>query len=146
MDIQRGQCVQFVFGKIGIIMDFDVLNVGFFRLAKYASDNSDFRIKVGAVLANKRPIVTGFNKIKTHPEFANPEIHEKISIHAEIDCLIKTKFQHINGTDIYVYRESNGVPAMARPCKSCLKELKSRGVRRIYYSIEHEPYWESEDI
>lgn len=124
----------------------NILDTGFFRLAKDASENSNFRVKVGAVLASKRPIATGFNSIKTHPKFANPEIHKKISIHAEIACLIKTKFQDINGTEIYVYRESNGEPAMARPCKACLKELKSRGVKRIYYSIEHEPYWESEDI
>jgi tRNA(Arg) A34 adenosine deaminase TadA len=43
---------------------------------------------------------------------------------------------------IYVVRVrvGNGTLAMARPCKSCMKALKSKKIKRIYYSISNNEY------
>lgn len=117
---------------------------GYFRIAKRTALQSEYRIQMGAVLVDKRPICTGFNKLKSHPKFANPAKHIKISIHAEIDCLLKAK-KDVRGTEIYVYREyRNGIPAMARPCPNCIQELKRAGIRKIFYSIPVFPFWNSE--
>jgi deoxycytidylate deaminase len=125
-------------------MDESPLNVGFFRLAREESRKSTHRVQMGAVLSDKRPTSRGFNKIKTHPKFANPSKHLKISIHAEIDCIMKSKS---SGDTIWVWREDlEGNPKLARPCSDCMKSLKAFGIKRIYYTVEHFPYWKEEDI
>lgn len=121
---------------------------GFFRLAKEASYLSPHpRCKVGAVLVNKKPISVGYNKTKSHTKFANPEIHEKISIHAEMSCLLPVIRKDIRGYDIYVYREDcDGNIANSRPCEQCLDELKKRGIRRIFYTIKFHPFFRFEYV
>lgn len=120
----------------------------FFRLARDASLlSSHDRSKVGAVLVNKRPMVFGFNKFKSHTKYANPNIHLKISVHAEIDCLIGVKDRDVKGWSVYVYREDcNGNVANSRPCEQCLAELKKKGIRKIYYTTRIFPYWNMEYI
>lgn len=119
---------------------------GYFRIAREMSYNSTYRIRMGAVLVHRKPISRGYNKLKSHPIYANPEKHIKISLHAEIDCLIKAK-KDVKGSDIYVYREyKNGEPAMARPCNDCIAKLKEFGIKRIFYSTPHYPFWDSEYI
>lgn len=117
-----------------------------FRLAKKASILSEYRIKVGAVLVDKKPICSGYNKLKTHPRFANPESNIKLSIHAEIACLLKMKFKDTSGLTVYVYRESNGHPAMSRPCKDCMNELRLAGIKKIFYSVSSFPYYKVEAL
>lgn len=120
----------------------------YFRLARDASLLSAHnRCRVGAVLVNKRPVVVGFNKHKSHTKYANPEVHVKLSVHAEIDCIIEAKDKNIKGWSVYVYREDcNGNIANSRPCIDCLTELKSRGIRKIYYTTKQSPYWKMEYI
>ena len=115
-----------------------------FRLAKKASKKSTMCPKVGAVMMYGKTVRVGYNKEKTHPEYANPEKHVRKSIHAELDCLLKEPM--FRYTEIYVYRELYGLPAMARPCEHCMEFLKSTGVKRIFYTIPHEPYWEEEKL
>lgn len=124
----------------------DLMGVGFFRIAKEESRKSTHKIRVGAVLSNSRPVSRGYNKIKTHPRFANPNLHVKVSIHAEIDCIMKSG-SNITGDTIYVYREDlEGNPKLARPCIDCMKSLKEFGIKRVLYTVEHFPYWCEERI
>jgi deoxycytidylate deaminase len=117
------------------------VNNRYFKLARQESLKSSYRIKIGAVLKTKKATYKGHNKLKTHPRFANPEIHIKLSIHAEIDCIMKAKY----GEEIYVYREDrNGNPALSRPCENCRKELKNAGIEKIFYSIPNYPFWKME--
>ena len=121
-----------------------IFEIPYFKLARNEAKKSSYRIQVGAVLVNKKPIVKGFNKLKTHPRFANPESYIKLSVHAEIDCLRQMKFQDTDRLSIYVYRESDGKPAMSRPCKDCMNELKLAGIRKIFYSVPIWPFWKME--
>lgn len=116
-----------------------------FRLAKQASFKSKHKTRMGAALTNKgKTTSVGTNRIKTHPRFANPNLHLKVSIHAEIDCIIRSK---VSGDTIYVYREDlEGKPKLARPCVDCMKALKEFGIKKIYYTVEHYPYWKEEDL
>jgi len=121
-------------------------NISYFRHARNMSLKSNYRIKVGAVLVIGKSIVKGCNLIKSHPTYANPNKHTKVSIHAEISCLLKSKEFNKVGSKIFVYRETKDGPAMARPCSKCMKELKSAGIKKIYFSISDYPYYESEII
>lgn len=114
---------------------------GPFRLARRASLQSEFRVKMGAVIMRgKRVISTGKNITKTHPKFG-------YSVHAETNCLMRTGRYDIIGCSIYVYREDrNGNPAIARPCDDCMKVLKSFGIKNVYYTIEDYPYFRKEKL
>lgn len=117
----------------------------YFRFAKRAALKSSLEVKVGACLVIGKSVLEGFNKPKTHPKFANPDKHVRKSIHAELDCLLKTNMISVHG-DIYVYREVDGKPAMARPCEHCMEFLKKSGIDEIYYSIPEEPFWKMEKL
>lgn len=112
----------------------------FLRLAKRASYNSDFKIRVGACIAGKRPLVTGYNKVKTHPKINRP------SVHAEMACLLCCNIEVVRGKTIYVYRETKEGPAMARPCDNCLESLRDAGIKRVVYTTNEFPYWKQEYI
>jgi|WetSurMetagenome_2_1015567.scaffolds.fasta_scaffold140022_2 deoxycytidylate deaminase len=113
-----------------------------FRFAIAESKKSSMSAKVGACLVVGKSILKGFNKDKTHTKYANPNIHERLSIHAELDCLNRAPISE--GGIIYVYREVHGKPAIARPCEHCISFLKKAGITEIYYSIPEYPYWKKE--
>jgi len=123
------------------------MNINFpinFRFAIAQSKKSLMREKVGACLVVGKSILKGVNKDKTHTRYANPHLHSRLSVHAELDCLNKAPVT--DGGVIYVYREVHGVPAMARPCEHCLTFLKKAGIIELYYSIPDYPYWKRETI
>jgi deoxycytidylate deaminase len=115
-----------------------------FEIAKKHAKKSIMRPQVGAVIVLDKQRFPGYNKPKTDPKFANPEKHVRISIHAELDCMDRD-IAYSKG-DLYVYRELDGIPAMARPCNHCMKFIREVGIEKIYYTIPHEPYWEEEEL
>ena len=125
----------------------ELLRKGFFRLARNVSKYSNHRYKVGAVIAHKKPISVGFNIIKTHPRYSNPNITKSISIHAEASALLKSYDAIFKDSVIYIYRENlKGEPAIARPCRDCMKLLKNYGIKKIYYTIDRKPFWKEEKL
>ena len=117
-----------------------------FSYAREEARKSKLKVKVGACLVVGKSIIRGHNKNKTHPEFANPEKHIRKTLHAELDCFVGFDRDFLKGGEMYVWREIAEEPAMARPCNHCLVFLKEQGVSKIYYSIPHFPFWESEEI
>jgi len=114
------------------------------KYAKSASLKSTMRDRVGACLVVGKSILNGHNKNKTHTIYANPNKHNRLSVHAELDCLNKAPVTE--DSIIYVYREVHGKPAIARPCEHCMEFLKKARVKRMVYSIPDHPYWKEEDI
>jgi tRNA(Arg) A34 adenosine deaminase TadA len=59
-------------------------------------------------------------------------------VHAEYRVLNKCGF----GATIYVarIRQDTKSYGMARPCANCLKAMRSKGVKRIYYTIDENEY------
>lgn len=129
----------------------------YFKLAKNASKFSDYNkknIHIGSVLVYKNKIIAnGWNTQKTSPIQYQYNKHREIEcgtrnfsaddhlpcIHSEMKCLIDTKYMDIdwNKVSIFVYRESCGKTRMCRPCPSCMKALKDRGIKHIYYTSEN---------
>ena len=114
-----------------------------FRFAIEASRKSSMDTKVGACLVVGKSTYKGHNQEKTHTVFANPNIHTRLSLHAEIVCLLKAGGTVDHGF-IYIYREVNGKPALAKPCDQCMPILKISGVKKIFYSTSHYPFWKEE--
>ena len=105
-----------------------------FRLARNVSKLSSYKVKMGAVLVNRRPIAVGNNSMKSHPRW---NYLNKQTIHAEantIACALSTSGERsIKGSTMFIYREKkNGYPAMARPCVNCLKLLKKYDILAYY--------------
>lgn len=133
-------------------MNFDNRFPSELALAREESDKSDMHEKVGAVVVVGKSKIRGHNKKKTHTKYANPNKHKRVSIHAELDCLLKIvndQFPNLystNGT-IYVYRKTaDGNPAMARPCEHCMEFLKKSDIHTIVYSIAESPFYREERI
>ena len=115
------------------------------KKAKKIKDTSTHtKQKMGAVITKHgRVIGIGCNVQKTHPIFADGK--KSYSIHCEVNAIISSRTD-LRGTTIYVYREINGVPALAKPCKNCLKIIVESGIKRIIYSIGYFPYYEQIDL
>jgi deoxycytidylate deaminase len=129
----------------------------FFKLAKIASKFSDYnkkKVHIGAVLVYKNKIIAnGWNSRKTNPiQYKYNKYRENLNlgnrsysadahlpcIHAEMKCLIDTKDIDIDWSkvSIFVYRESCNKTRMCKPCPSCTKALRDRGIKNIYYTTE----------
>lgn len=119
----------------------------YFKLAKNTSRLSNHRVRVGAVIVKKKPLIACSNILKTHPIYANPYEGNVGSIHAEIRCVLHLGDEDLRGSTIYVYREyKNGHPALARPCKLCMGVLEEVGVKEVFYSTGEYPYYKRERI
>ena len=132
----------------------------FFRMAKNASMNSNFRRQhLGAIAVYKNNVLAiGFNSCKTSPiqkkynkernySVDMPHAHAN-SIHAELACLTKIKYLDIDFSKVclFVYREhKDGQKALAKPCPACTKFIKDMGIKNVYYTIEdgwEHSHWE----
>lgn len=115
-----------------------------FRLARQISFRSNAYRRMGAVIAKKRPLSTGYNINKSHPVYANGV--EMYSIHAEMHALIRCKSDP-KGAIMYVYRENaDGMPTIAKPCKYCIAHIIEAGIKLVYYTIPIAPYFELLEI
>jgi deoxycytidylate deaminase len=100
------------------------------------AQNSPLQHKHGACLMKNNKIITiGYNKYIKKSLVNN--IFVKFTIHAEIDALCKLDKKLIKGHDILIIRISKSHLKNSRPCNSCIEKLKSRGIRKVYYSNEY---------
>jgi len=130
----------------------------YFAFAESISRISDFCGNVvsrhtGCVIVHKNKIVSvGWNTSKEHPmqkkynreRGFNTDVCIN-SLHAEMYALIKSEGLEIDWSKatIFVYRKrATGIPAMARPCKACMKAILDRGIHldHIYYTNEGGEY------
>lgn len=90
-------------------------------LIKKTEYSSIFYKHSSAIIYNDKILSYGINKVKNG-----------ISIHAEMDAILNSKF-NIQGFDMIVIRYSNDIKN-SRPCNHCIKNMKKRGIRKVYYS------------
>jgi tRNA(Arg) A34 adenosine deaminase TadA len=98
---------------------------------KTATSRQDGRsFMLGAVAIRKDGVmVRSLNSPTQEPD---RQVHAEYRVASKIDY----------GAIIYVARIRliDGKFGMARPCKSCLKVLISKKVKKIYYTIDHDEY------
>jgi deoxycytidylate deaminase len=82
---------------------------------------------VAFLLRNGKPISYGVNK----------KGYRGSSIHAEMDCLKKVRFQKRrakNATMFIARFMKNGKTGLAKPCSNCLEILKTMGIKSVAWT------------
>jgi deoxycytidylate deaminase len=102
------------------------------QIAKALSFHSTFRVRIGAVVVDRKSVVSvGWNKQKTHPIISRNNYRK---LHAEISCVVGGDRDLLRGATMYVYRENlNGELAICKPCPWCQAILKEAGIREVFY-------------
>jgi len=104
----------------------------YFDLAiKIANAKDDRRsFKIGACAIRNDGVIVGASNGPT--PYQSPMAHGEHKISRKLDY----------GATVYVVRvlRKDGTLAMARPCSDCAHTLRSKRVKRVYYSINPEQY------
>jgi tRNA(Arg) A34 adenosine deaminase TadA len=98
------------------------------KIAISKNDNRGFLLG-GIAIRNDGAMVSAVNSISQEPD---RRAHAEYRLAQKIDT----------GSTIYVARVRllNGEFAMAKPCHACEKILRSKRVRKIYYTISNNEY------
>lgn len=114
--------------------------------AKNASYRGPSRVKLGCIAVYHGTILAkGWNSDKTHTDqarynrlrFDEKQRYCPAKLHAEQSVLTKIKYLDIDFSKVilFIYREfSDGAPALARCCPSCLAAIRALGIRTIVYT------------
>lgn len=103
------------------------------------------RYKLFATCYDKRGRVLSYGENsyrKSHPLMAQLSIEthghpEKMFLHAEVQALLRCADKKPHR--LFVQRfDSEGKPAMAKPCPICQKALKLYGVKEVWYTSDHQ--------
>lgn len=128
------------------MINYPLDNIGHFRIARLTSYLSEGyphpSKKLGAVISKGNKILSiGCNSYtKTHTLQGKGL---KPYLHAEISALIRRRhYDDLSSCSITVYRESKNLPVMAKPCKQCMLLLREFGIKKVYYLVPQEPFFE----
>ena len=119
----------------------------YLKKAKNAASFSDFhKQKIGSVIIYKNKVLSvGWNSQKESTLQKKYNQYTKRfdvdaypnKIHAEMDALQKLRKKkdiEFSKCHIFIYRSSNNILRMARPCKACEKALRDLGIVHIHYT------------
>ena len=95
-----------------------------------ASNHEDCRrYRLGAVGIRKDGAIVVSRNIPTR--YPEPSAHAESRLARKLD----------RGAIVYVVRiTASGKLTLARPCVSCIRILKSKGVKKVFYSINEKEY------
>ena len=125
-------------------MQYPLDKIGHFksaRLASYLSDAPYPGKRLAAVIhKGKQIFALGINSFEKTHTLQGGSVRQYL--HAEIAALLKRRYyDDLSSCSITVYRESHGKPALAKPCNQCQRIMKSMGIKKVYFSIAQEPYF-----
>lgn len=106
------------------------------ELAVKEAIKSKYRIRVGAVIFNRKTVIsTGHNyALKSVRSITKKFVKYRYSVHAEVDALLRARTD-LNGASILVVRINNkGELRYSRPCKECNGYLNHVKIKNIFYS------------
>lgn len=109
------------------------------RLANKQAKQALFeRHRHGAVVVKGgRVLSTGFNEIRYTKELRRPTLHAEEA--AILKLLKQRRMNDLIGSEIYVSRvKPNGSCGLSKPCANCLNLIRSVGIKRVYYTTDHE--------
>ena len=101
---------------------------------------SDNKFRHGAVIRkNGKTISVGINHTINDPSMLDDATAAtNAAVHAEVAALNACRKTNLKGATIYVARISKkGEPRMSKPCLRCQAALRERGVKKIFYTLEH---------
>ena len=112
------------------------------RLASYLSDAPYPGKKLAAVIhKGKQVLALGINSFEKTHTLQGEGVRQYL--HAEVAALLKRRhYDDLSFCSITVYRESHGLPALAKPCSQCQRIMKDMGIKKVYFSIPDEPFFD----
>lgn len=123
-------------------------NERYFKPAKKAAEKAEhYRYYLGAALFYKDKLIsTGCNYLsKTHPLCDEDTYGRPVTLHAEVNALIKAR-EFLNSLAdserknllLVTYRETKDkCRANSRPCSGCMKIIQNNKIKTILYTIEN---------
>lgn len=117
-------------------MSYNIPYVSLVNVAVEESKKSTYKIRMGAVIFNKKRIIAiGHNHTNSMSRKLRPEFQEwPESIHAEIETILKAKTD-LRGCDMLVLRVNNSnCFRMSKPCGFCMAMISRVGIKNVYYS------------
>jgi deoxycytidylate deaminase len=105
------------------------------EIARNQANNSTHKNKVGAVIFDKKGIISiGYNQMRSVKHNTKKFIKWPSSIHAEVDCIIKSK-TNLKGKSLLVIRLNKlGELRLSKPCAHCQMYIEHVGISKVYYS------------
>lgn len=104
-----------------------------YNLAYKIAGTSLCHYRMGAIITKgARVLSVGVNVLKTHPIIAEKYQEHCISIHAELQCLLRAQTDITNAT-MYVARNGGLV---SKPCSACWEYMKTSGIKFVVYSTK----------
>lgn len=122
-----------------------MINKKWFRAAKKESEKSEYKLQVGAVVIKGGSLISsGYNEVRYCSVGSIKYTKFKESLHAERSALSKMNKEDVSGCSIYIYREgvTTKKPAMSKPCPQCFHMIKELGIKKIYFTVPYDPYFE----
>ncbi|NDC95112.1 hypothetical protein EB118_12500 [bacterium] len=105
------------------------------ELVELAKQKSQLQFRHAAcVFMGKRVFGMGYNRYncKVFSFIRTPPF----SVHAEVSAVLNCS--NPRGKNVQVIRiNSKNQLCNSRPCKNCIRHLKSKGIHKVYYSNEH---------
>lgn len=97
---------------------------------------SDFRYRLGAVVANKNKIISAGHNSRRHHKYSD-FYSWKGTCHAETAAILKAPFGTLAGSTVYVARvNAKGKQLLSKPCHCCLALMHSVGVAKVIYTTD----------
>lgn len=118
--------------------------LSYLRIAQKMAFLSQEEHKLGAcAVKSGRVLGQGFNQLNKHNKIVK-KFFNYPTLHAEIASICRLHADDIRDSVIYVYRErKSGSPGLAKPCARCILALIAFGVKRVVYSTDTFPFYES---
>lgn len=114
----------------------------FFSFARNVASGSPYgKIRHGAVLAKGGSVINAaFNK-ENYSSFGTrfrSRHRGHATVHAELGSVLGLPREVTTGADVYVCRiNKEGLFRNSKPCSMCHAALKHVGVKRVYYTTNH---------
>lgn len=91
-----------------------------------------------AVLVKGSNIISvGLNKPKRHGLVASYAPHDRMTIHAEVDAILKARRKHdLRGSVLYVARvlKASTMLSLSKPCATCHKIINNYGIHHVFFT------------
>ena len=103
----------------------------------HIAENSKLHIKMGCIITDKKGNIlsTGYNTYKEHPLQSKFKYRpDATGMHAEIYALSSIWEKDLSNAFLFIFRKprsNNG--HLSRPCSGCMKAIKEKGIKIIYY-------------
>jgi deoxycytidylate deaminase len=101
------------------------------------ANKSELHIQMGCIITDKKGnlISSGYNTYKEHPLQSKYKYRQDaLGMHAEISALFPIWKENLSSSILFVFRKPRSkVGYNSRPCSGCMKAIKEKQIKIIYY-------------